>query len=202
MPKLSVAQAADKFKVSKEAIHNRIRRGSLNCVIEHGVKYVLIDESEEVKTQTPQDNKYYHYIEEENTHLKNKIAELEIKNSKLRDQKELLIIEEKTKIEQIYKEKDIQLKQLLHTISTRFLPQIQKETTLDELIEDVVDVEELVSEPMRLKDFLKLKAYKPAKRQRIKNKFKRLLGQEERVFKHQGKVCIDPSKYDYKDLLF
>ena len=55
---------------------------------------------------------------------------------------------------------------------------------------------------MRLKDFLKLKAYKPAKRQRIKNKFKRLLGQEERVFKHQGKVCIDPSKYDYKDLLF
>ena len=42
MKKLTIADAADHFGVSKEAIHNRVRRGSLNCIVEEGVKYVVI----------------------------------------------------------------------------------------------------------------------------------------------------------------
>lgn len=212
MAKLSVAQAAEKFKVSKEAIHNRIRRGSLDCVIEHGTKYVLIDEP----TQSKQENesKYHTYIEDENRVLKEKIEGLEVQNLGLREQKEKMLIAEKEKIEQIYKERDEQLKQVLNTITSKFLPQMEQKP-IDESVEDIVDVEDIVqtdsderheytreqSEPMRLKIFLKLKNYKPGKRQRIKNRFKRLIGIDERVVRQNGKIFIDPLKYDYRDLL-
>lgn len=200
MAKLSVAEAAEKFKVSKEAIHNRIRRGSLDCVIEHGIKHVLIDEQEAEPKQEIQHDKYYAYIEDENSTLKEKIKELEKQNSNLRDQKERMLLEEKKKIEQIYKERDEQLKQVLHTITSKFLPHIEQKF-VDETVDDVVDVEALSSEPIRLKSFLKLKNYKQVKSQRIKNRFKRLLGQDERVFRREGKIYVDPVKYDYRDLL-
>jgi len=202
MSKLSVAEAAAKFKVSKEAIHNRIRRGSLDCVIEHGLKYVLIDEPNEATTTPPASNdKYYSYIEDENSSLKQKVKELEQQNLELRDQKEKMLIQEKKNIEQIYKERDEQLKQVLHTITSKFLPNLQEEALSPEPHPSVVDVEELVDENIRLKEFLKLKGYKPAKKQRIKNRFKRLIGSDKRVFREKGKIYISPSRYDYKDLL-
>ena len=207
MSKLSVAEAAEKFKVSKEAIHNRIRRGSLDCVIEHGTKYVLIDEPA-TPAQEPSDTKYYSYIEEENNSLKDKVKELEKQNLNLREQKEQMLIQEKKKIEQIYKERDEQLKQVLHTITSKFLPHI------DNKVDEFVDVEDIetstvevkglddrASEPMTLKSFLKLKKYKPAKRLRIKNRFKRLIGSDKRIMRKKGKVYINPIKYDYRDLL-
>ena len=212
MSKLSVAEAAEKFKVSKEAIHNRIRRGSLDCVIEHGTKYVLIDEPATL-AQEPSDTKYYSYIEEENSSLKDKIKDLEKQNLSLREQKEQMLIQEKKKIEQIYKERDEQLKQVLHTITSKFLPNIDSQQ-VSETAQEFVDVEDMTessvevddlsnmrSEPISLKRFLKLKAYKPAKRQRVKNRFKRLVGVDARVIRKKGKILIDPVKYDYRDLL-
>ena len=203
MSKLSVSEAAEKFKVSKEAIHNRIRRGSLDCVIEHGMKYVLIDEPSEPKsTQAPVNDKYYGYIEDENLSLKEKVKELEQQNSALRDQKEQMLLAEKKNIEQIYKDRDEQLKQVLHTITSKFLPHLHDDDINTKYeTNDIVDVEEFRTEPIRLKEFLKLKDYKPAKRERIKNRFKRLVGQDERIFRRKGKVYVDPTRYDYKDLI-
>jgi len=195
--KLTVEEAAQKFKVSKEAIHNRIRRGSLDCIIEHGTKLVLIDEPSNEK---PSNDKYYSYIEEQNSELKHKVRDLEKNNSRLRDEKEKMLILEKEKIEQIYKQRDEQLKQVLHTITSKFLPNI-KEKEVDMVADTIVDVETIGMDPVRLKEFLKLKAYKPAKRLRIKNRFKRLVGQDERIFRVDGKIYIDPSRFDYKDLL-
>jgi len=199
--KLSIDQAAQKFKVSKEAIHNRVRRGSLDCVIEHGVKYVLVDEPA-VKEKSVTEDKYYSYIESENSSLKDKIKELEKQNGYLRDQKEQMLIQEKKNIEQIYKDRDEQLKQVLHTITSKFLPNLKDEDIKEyEESSEVLDVQPIQSEPIRLKSFLKLKEYKPAKRLRIKNRFKRLIGRDSRVYRVKGKIFIDPSKYDYKDLL-
>jgi len=212
MSKLSVAEAAEKFKVSKEAIHNRIRRGSLDCVIEHGTKYVLIDEPA-TPVQEASDTKYYSYIEEENSHLKEKIKELEKQNLNLREQKEQMLIQEKKKIEQIYKERDEQLKQVLHTITSKFLPHMdtqhvtqtaQEVVDVEDVADSSIDVDDLSAmegEPISLKKFLKLKAYKPGKRQRVKNRFKRLVGVDNRVMRKKGKIFIDPLRYDYRDLL-
>ncbi|MDF1881613.1 hypothetical protein JHD50_09905, partial [Sulfurimonas sp. MAG313] len=192
------------FKISKEAIHNRIRRGSLDCVIEHGVKYIILDEAVQTKTSPTQalaNDKLYAYIEDENKTLKDKIKDLEKRNTSLRDQKEQMLIQEKKNIEQVYKDRDAQLQQVLHTISAKFLPHIQEKNTVEKSKDDFVDVVELVVKPIRLKEFLKLKSYKSAKRQRIKNRFKRLIGRDERVFRRKGKVYVDPSRFDYKDLI-
>ena len=43
MSKMSVADAAAYYGVSREAIHNRIRRGSLSSVLENGIKLVVVD---------------------------------------------------------------------------------------------------------------------------------------------------------------
>ena len=53
MSKMTVAEASEYFKISKEAIHNRIRRGTLDCVIEHGTKYVVIGGVTPEPVQTP-----------------------------------------------------------------------------------------------------------------------------------------------------
>jgi len=42
MSKMSIAEAAEFFGISREAIHNRIRRGSLESLIEDGVKLVEV----------------------------------------------------------------------------------------------------------------------------------------------------------------
>ncbi len=104
MGKLTVAEAAQHFNVSKEAIHNRIRRGTIDCVIENGVKYVVIGEP--TVSNSSDDSKYYDYIEKENERLKARVSELEGETRSLRDQREQMLIEERQKIEQIYKERD------------------------------------------------------------------------------------------------
>ena len=52
MDKMSVAEAAEFFGVSKEAIHNRIRRGSLASDIVDGQKYVVIDSTAQATTKS------------------------------------------------------------------------------------------------------------------------------------------------------
>ena len=74
MKTMSIAEAAEYFGVSKEAIHNRVRRGSLKSVVENGVKMVVVDNTQ--PKQTPQRRKssptnahnerYYKLLEEQN----------------------------------------------------------------------------------------------------------------------------------------
>ena len=54
MQKLAVNEAAEILGITKEAVYNRIRRGSLKTVIENGTKFVILDEepSSEKSTKT------------------------------------------------------------------------------------------------------------------------------------------------------
>jgi len=57
MKKLTIEAAAKHFDVSKEAIHNRIRRGSLEVIIEEGVKLVKVGDAKATRPRakaTPQ----------------------------------------------------------------------------------------------------------------------------------------------------
>ena len=97
MSKMSIIDAAEFFGVSKEAIHNRIRRGSLNSIIENGIKYVIIDETQpqkvKVRNQTAILNeKYYQLLEEQNQYLQKKLEKQEDEIKILREQKEELLI--------------------------------------------------------------------------------------------------------------
>lgn len=213
MQKLTIIQAAEHFNVSKEAIHNRIRRGTLNCVIESGIKYVLLDapneESLEQISEQVINDKYYNYIEEENQRLKEKIEKLEFETKSLRDQKEQMLIKERDKIEQIYKERDDQLKNVLNVVANKFLAHISTDTILEEVDDKkkvIKDVEEAVvveikEEWVSLKEFLKLKNLSEKKYEKLKKRFQKVAQKDERFRVEGKKIYLQPTTFDYSDIL-
>lgn len=214
MSKMTVAEAAEHFQVSKEAIHNRIRRGSLNSMIENGVKFVVVDESPGRSNSA--DSRFYAYIEEENARLKERTTQLEAQVERLRDQREAMLIAERTKIEQIYKERDEQLKSVLEVFASKLLPAGIAESMVEESVtaeivserdvddeEDDIEIEETVDDEdlISLKAFLKLKGYGKKKRERVKERIKMFAGEDDRLRVLDGKVFLRPERFDYSDLL-
>lgn len=137
---MTVADAAEHFKISKEAIHNRIRRGTLNSVIENGVKYVLMADE---KSKSG-DSRFHDYIEKENERLKARTEHLESEIYRLRDQREQMLIDEREKIEQIYKERDDQLRNVLQVFASKLLP----ESAVDAVVEEAVSAEIVEEAPV------------------------------------------------------
>jgi hypothetical protein len=207
MKKMSVGEAAEYFGVSREAIHNRVRRGSLEVVIEDGVKFIMIDTTNKkptkarvVKTKVSNDDRYYKLLEVQNAKLQEKVEKLEGETRTLRDQKELMLIKEKEKIEQIYKEKDEQLKNILNSISSQFMlnaPQNEEVEALEAEIEESVQN----SNPVSLSKYLKSNNYSKKKIEKIKKKFKKIAKKDERVTIIGKKYYIDLQKYEYSDLI-
>ncbi|MCF6330133.1 MAG: DNA-binding protein [Sulfurimonas sp.] len=201
MPKMNIADAAEFFGVSKEAIHNRIRRGSLKSVIVGSEKNVIIDKSKQYdktakKTNLQTDEKYYKYLETQNEKLQEKIEKLEGETRSLRDQKEQMLIQERQKIEKIYKDKDEQLKNILNTISAKFMLQTPNEH-LDVEIEDVKP--SLDTTLTSLNKYLKSRNFSKKKRDKIKTKFDKRYKGDDRIIKLNKKYYIDLKKYDYSE---
>ena len=211
MKKMSVAEAAEFFAVSKEAIHNRIRRGSLKSLLgKDGVKLVLVDETSRVKKAAPKrviknsanDERYYKLLETQNAKLQERVEVLENETRGLRDQKEQMLIEERKKIEAIYKEKDEQLKNILQTISSKFMlgsPLEEEETVEAEMVE--IEEGDKENNTISLKKYLKLFDFSEKKMKKIKKRFKEKAKTDERIITVGNKYYIDSVKYDYKDLI-
>ena len=197
MSKMTVAEAANHFNVSKEAIHNRIRRGTLDCIIDHGIKYVVIGEQ---GNSGGNDNRYYDYIEKENERLKQRVSDLEGETRGLRVQREEMLIAERDKIEQIYKERDDQLRSVLHVVASKFLTQANMDSVIEEAVTAEV-IEERKDEPVLLKDFLKLKGYKSKRKEKIKARFKKYAKKDSRIIVKDKELYLNPYHYDYSDLL-
>lgn len=213
MSKMSIADAAEYFGVSKEAIHNRIRRGSLDTLIEDGVKQVVIDPANKNvikpqmrKTAPPQDDRYYKLLEEQNVKLQEKVEKLENETRSLREQKEQMLIEERLKIEQIYKDKDEQLKNILNAITSNFMLNPPVEEKLEELDHVEAEIEESPIETKQsklisLKKYLKDSGLSKSKRDKVLNRFEKIAKKDKRIIVLDKKLYIDLAKYDYKDLL-
>lgn len=214
MSKMSIADAATKLGVSKEAIHNRIRRGSLESVVEDGVKYVLLDSDATNKQTTKQTNKivthqnderYYKLLEDQNERLRQKVDRLEGETKSLREQKEQMLIEERIRIEKIYKDKDEQLKNMLNAISSKFLQHIPKQELViesEELVEAEIEVDEEKPTLISLKKYFKESSLSEKKLKKLKQKFKKAIKEDDSRFISMGKKhYLDTSKYDYSDLL-
>jgi len=213
---MSVSEAAEHFGVSKEAIHNRIRRGSLKSVVEKGVKMVVVDDSEQKQTpkRTTQTRKsavsndrYHKFLEEQNAKLQSRVDTLESETRTLRDQKEQMLIEEREKIERIYKEKDEQLKNILSSISSQFMLNAPAEVESEVIEEETLEVEAepaIVeeSEVISLKKYLKQNKFSDKKAQKIKKRFKKSVkDNDERIIVIGSKYYLDILKYDYSDLV-
>jgi hypothetical protein len=212
MPNMTILEAAEYLGVSKEAIHNRVRRGSLDVTVVDGVKMVDVDGIAKTASQTkPQtrrgshsgDERYYKLLEEQNARLQAKVDKLEGETRTLRDQKEQMLIEERIKIEQIYKEKDEQLKNILSTISSQFMLNAPLEVQEEEHLDAEIEVKEPVikGELISLKRYLKEQDISLKKQKKIKERFKKRAEKDERIITLGSKYYIDTIKYDYKDLL-
>lgn len=209
MPKMNIADAAEFFGVSKEAIHNRIRRGSLESIIVGNEKNVIIDGTKphikaskkiNTKNSTQTDEKYYKYLETQNEKLQSKVEKLESETRSLRDQKERMLIDERQKIEKIYRDKDEQLKNILNAISSKFMLESPSEHLEAEI--EVNEKNEKNSENgtlIPLNKYLKSKNFSKKKREKIKIKFKKNHKSDNRVIRLNKKYYIDLDKYDYSD---
>ena len=215
MKKMSINDAAVYFGISKEAIHNRIRRGSLQSIIEEGIKMVIVDENQK-KTATRNtlqqrkihvtNDRYYKLLEEQNQKLQSRVDTLENETRTLRDQKEQMLIEEREKIEKIYKEKDEQLKSILSSISSQFMLNAPQKTIISEPESEMLEAE-IAAEPAERSKVISLKKYlkkcdlSEKKIKKIKAKFKKIAQTDERVIVVGKKYYIDTVKYDYSDII-
>lgn len=212
MSKLTVTDAAQMLGVSKEAIHNRVRRGSLKSVVENGVKMVILDGKHSSKTPSarvskktvsPVDDRYYKLLEEQNAKLQQKVETLESETRTLRDQKEQMLVDERKKIEQIYKDKDEQLKNILNAISAKFMLNAPDDVldTTQELVEAEIQEPEEDSDSglISLNKYLKTREFSKKKSSKIKEKFKKRADTDARVVTIGKKYYIDLQKYDYSD---
>lgn len=209
MSKMSVGDAAEHFGVSKEAIHNRIRRGSLKSIIEDGVKLVIIDSSTP-KRVNPRvtvaknlgDDKYYKLLEDQNAKLQSRVDTLEMETRTLRDQKEEMLIQERIKIENIYKEKDEQLKNILSTISSKFMLNAPLEEVVEPEEEPLeAEIETPKSKVMSLKKYMKKLNLSEKKQKKIKKKFDTLYKKDKRIILYGKKYYVDVKKFSYSDLI-
>ncbi len=215
---VSVSEASQKLGISKEAIHNRIRRGTLECVVVDNIKMVDVSKikikSKTVKAvnETKDSNQINDFLLEQNKELKDKIISLELETKSLRDKREEQLILEKQKIESIYKQKDEQLKTVLQVVTSKLLEaksftndlNSNIENDIDTLISDKQDEDIIDIEPqtlISLKKFLKLKGYSDKRIVAIKDRFKKLDKDDDRLIHKKGKIYIDPSKFDYSQLL-
>ncbi len=204
--KMTIEEAAKHYGISKEAIHNRIRRGTLKAVIENNIKYVYIDPN--TKERASRTNKTFSatattgfnsFLQEQNRELQQKIEKLETETRRLREEKEQLLIEERKRIELIYKEKDEQLKNILNAISSKFLLEAKP---LEEEEHFEAEIEEK-KEPtiVSLTKFLKKHGLTEKKRKKIYNKVKKRAKKEERFIAKGSKIYLDLTSFDYQDLL-
>ncbi len=210
MKTVSVSEAAAFFGVSKEAIHNRIRRGSLEVVLVDGIKMVVIDPlatAKTVKRATPQkstsnDERYYKLLQEQNSKLQSRVEMLENETRSLRDQKELMLIEERKKIEQVYREKDEQLKNILTTLSTQLMLTQPEVEHLEAEIEEVPAIEIKKSKVISLKKYMKKLDISQKKQEKIVKKFQKRVGKDNRIILKEKKFYVDIKQFDYDDLIF
>jgi hypothetical protein len=209
MEKLTIVDAAEHFGVSKEAIHNRIRRGSLNCTVENGIKYVIFSTGKETPSASPAiDTRYTQYVENENLRLRERVEVLEKETLRLRDQREQMLLDERITIEKIYKERDAQLRSILHLVATKFVSHMNEEVVMEEAMGDnpndsainveIIDIDEWTS----LKSVLKLKKVDDKAKKKIKKRFESAITKgDQRLSLRDGKIFLNPSLFNYSDLM-
>lgn len=213
--KLTVIEMSKYLGVSKEAIYNRLRRGTLESVIEDGKKYILLTDTLQREGRLPKRTNVISNLDSEYVNLlKTQIEDLKIKNDKLENDKdrllldkERMLIESKDKIEQIYKERDEQLKMILTLANIPSLENktVSKKERMTEVIEDINIDEECEGDAQRdiveimcesFEDWKELRIYMDEKdyshedKKMIQKRVKKQVGKDKNVKSSNGELYI------------
>jgi CRISPR/Cas system CMR subunit Cmr4 (Cas7 group RAMP superfamily) len=119
-----------------------------------------------------------------------------------------MLIEEREKIERIYKEKDEQLKNILNSIASKFMLNAPLDTVEDkeEMLEAEIEmplpiIEDEQSSVISLGKYLKKQKFSDKKIKKIKARFKKIAQEDDRIVIVGSKFYIDIVKYDYSDII-
>lgn len=221
--RFTIDEYSQRFKMSKEMVQSKLRDKRLNYIIEEGTTYIIvprsslnepqlkaIDEAAKAPQQTaPAPAKPKTTVgtiialyQKENRHLKEKIVQLEAKIDRLIADKEQMLRDERDRIEQVYSNKDEQLKNILELINAKLMLTQKSEVHdvdlhQDEPIEASWDQNEYVE----LRQYLKSLDIKSSERKMIRRRFAEAFGSDVRIIQQNGQFYLDFSKYDYSDLL-
>ncbi len=225
--RLTLDEYSTHFKMSKEMINSKLRAKKLNYIIEDGVTYIIVtrssldsDKRNEVHQQQTEKREERKALknapakpkttvamvlslyQRENKQLKAKIVQLEAKIDKLIDDKEQMLRDEMSKIEQVYSTKDEQLKNILELINTKLIAE-QTQTIHEVETLEKKEIKEKKKKPeiVELKEYLKTLKLESYQKKVIKRRFLAVYGSDIRVMKENGRLYLDFSKYDYSDLL-
>ena len=210
--KLTIDEYSKQFKMSKEMINSKIKSKRINYIIDDSITYIIVADvpsEHEVKTEVlvekilPVKPKttvatVIALYQRENTQLKEKIMQLELKIDKLIDDKEQMLRDERDKIEELYSNKDKQLKNILELINTKMMAELPNETVHEV---EHLEQKEISLELVELKEHLKNLNLKSYQRKIIKKRFIAAYDNDERILQKDGKLYLDFAKHDYNDLL-
>ena len=132
MSKVPVSEAAEILGVTKEAVYNRIRRGTLKTFEKDGVKYVVLGgyEPQTAPKSAPKTSKSAKSSESKKaakagesqiSELKEQNQNLQADKERLFREKEQILLNNKTEIAQIYRERDEKLRGFLSMLERPLL---------------------------------------------------------------------------------
>lgn len=224
--RLTIDEYSNKFKMSKEMINSKLKAKKLNYIIEDGKTYIIVNK-DSIQQESAAENKEKEQPQQttktiakpkmtvatvialyqrENQQLKAKIAQLEAKVDKLIDDKEQMLRDEMSKIEQVYTTKDEQLKNILELVNAKLMlesksQRIHEIETVSAHQPQVHNQKTRESELVELRSYLKTLDLKSYQRKIIKKRFLAVYDSDVRIIQQNGKLYLDFSKYDYSDLL-
>lgn len=223
--RLTINEYANKYKMSLEMVHSKIRAKKINSTKENGIEYIIVNNSNSlpIKEQNVSSNRNINtrqnqkttvgtilsLYQKENQQLKFKIKQLEEKIDSLIHDKEDMLRQERDRLESVYIKKDEQLKTVLELINTKLMfdnAQQSKDEVHDISIEDESKAIDL-SHTKEKNNFVELKSYLKTldltsyEKKIIKKRFRAVYGSDIRVTQQNGNFYLNFDHYDYSDLL-
>jgi len=213
MSKVPVSEAAEILGVTKEAVYNRIRRGTLKTFEKDGVKYVVLDgyEPQTAPKSAPKTSKSAKSSEPKksaktgefdvNEFLLSQISELKEQNQNLQADKERLfrekeqiLLNNKSEIAQIYRERDEKLRGFLSMLERPLLARQNGEYVAP------IDVEFVESKPENegkwtsLAEFLKSQNLSGKSLKKTQNKIIKNIGKSKFIKFKKGVIMVKSKK--------
>lgn len=213
MSKVPVSEAAEILGVTKEAVYNRIRRGTLKTFEKDGVKYVVLDgyEPQTAPKSAPKTSKSAKSSESKkaaktgefdvNEFLLSQISELKEQNQNLQADKERLfrekeqiLLNNKSEIAQIYRERDEKLRGFLSMLERPLLARQNGEYVAPIDVEFVESKPENESKWMSLAEFLKSQNLSGKSLKKTQNKIIKNIGKSKFIKFKKGVIMVKSKK--------
>ena len=209
MAKVPIGEAAEILGVTKEAIYNRIRRGTLKSSESNGVKYVFIGDepkkNRQLKAKTKKQTKQTKSTEPAKINLDlsefllKEVDELKEQNQNLlkdKDrlfrEKEQILVENKAEIAKIYEDRDEKLRYFLSMLERPLIARQNGEYVAPIDVEFAVD--ELPRKWVSLSEFLNGLNLDGKKLKKLQNDIIKKIGKAKFIKFKDGMIMVKSKK--------